>query len=102
MIRQLTPEQVRTSERLIANTLKLGAYASFLLLLIGLGLTIAKQPLGLTISRYGIIALLAAPVLRILAAIAMYAKERDTKMILVSLWILSVIGLSALAGVVTH
>jgi uncharacterized membrane protein len=102
MIRQLTAEEVRSSERLIANTLKLGAYASFALLLIGLGMIFAKQPRALAVARFGIIALLAAPVLRILAAILMYAKERDTKMILVSLWILSVIGLSALAGVVTH
>lgn len=101
-MRQITNEEVRKSERLIANTLKLGAYLSFVLLLIGVGMTLAKQPLGMTISRYGVIALLAAPVLRILAAVHMYAKERDTKMILVSLWILAVIACSAVAGVVTH
>ena len=101
-MRQLSAEQVRSSERLIANTLKLGAYLSFVLLLVGVGMALAKQPLGMTISRFGIIALLAAPVMRILAAVAMYAKERDTKMILVSLWILAVIACSALAGVVTH
>ena len=99
---QLSAEELRKSERLIANTLKGGAYASFVLLLFGVGLTLAKQPIGMTISRYGVIALLAAPVMRILAAVAMYAKERDTKMILVSLWILAVIACSALAGVVTH
>ena len=102
MTRQLSGEEVRKSERLIANTLKLGAYVSFVLLLIGVGALIARQPNGLTIARVGIVALLAAPVLRILAAIAMYVKERDTKMILVSLWILAVIGLSAFAGIVTH
>jgi uncharacterized membrane protein len=102
MTRQLSPEELKKSERLIANTLKVGAYVSFVLLLVGVGSLVAKQSNGLTIARIGIIALLAAPVMRILAAVVMYAKERDTKMILVSLWILAVIACSAFAGIVTH
>jgi uncharacterized membrane protein len=102
MTRQLNSEEVHKSERLIANTLKAGAYLSFVLLLIGVTTMIAQQQHGSSISRLGIIALLAAPILRIFAALAMYAKQRDTRMILVSLWILTVIGLSAFAGIVTH
>lgn len=102
MTRALSNEEVRKSEHLIASTLKAGAYLSFALLVIGVGAMMTQPQSGLGISRIGIIALLAAPVLRILAAIVMYVKERDTKMILVSLWILAVIGLSAFAGIVTH
>ena len=102
MTRQLSNEEVRKSERLIANTLKAGAYLSFVLLLIGVGAMTGRQDIGVSFSRIGIVALLIAPVMRILAAVVMYIKERDTKMILVSLWILTVIGLSAYAGIVTH
>jgi uncharacterized membrane protein len=102
MMRQLSNEEVHKSERLIANTLKAGAYLSFALLLVGVGAMFARLDIGVSFSRIGIIALLIAPVLRILAAMVMYVKERDTKMILVSLWILAVIGLSAFAGIVSH
>jgi uncharacterized membrane protein len=91
------------SERYIALTLRVGAYASFGLLLVSIALALLGQAdASLTFAKAGIIFLMATPTVRIIAAFAMYIAERDKKMILVSLGVLTIVVLSSVLGLKLH
>jgi uncharacterized membrane protein len=87
------------SERLVSWTLRLGAYGSFALLLLAAVLKIAglAEP-GMRMATWGILLLIATPTVRIIAALVMFAVQRDKKMVLVSVGVLLIVVLSSVAG----
>jgi uncharacterized membrane protein len=94
---------MKHSEHLIAQTLKFGAYGSFALLLaaVALGVAGAQTTAGYA-AKAGIITLLATPMLRIIAALVMYAEAKDRKMVLVSVALLVIVVTASLLGVNMH
>lgn len=94
---------MKHSEHLVAQTLKYGAYTSFALLLVAAALGIAQQPVPATYAaQAGIITLLATPMLRIIAALVMYAGLKDRKMVLVSAALLVIVITASLLGLKMH
>jgi uncharacterized membrane protein len=91
------------SEKLVSWTLRAGAYGSFALLLAAAALKIAGQvhP-GMRVATWGVLLLIATPTVRIIAALAMFAIERDKKMVLVSTGVLLIVVLSSIAGMKLH
>jgi uncharacterized membrane protein len=91
------------AERYVALTLRVGAYSSFALLLVSIAFAVLKQPdIALVFAKAGIIFLMATPTVRIIAALVMYIMERDKKMILVSLGVLTIVIVSSLVGLNLH
>jgi uncharacterized membrane protein len=91
------------AERYVALVLRVGAYGSFALLLVAIALALIGIPdAALIFAKAGIIFLMATPTVRIIAALAMYISERDTKMILVSLGVLTIVIVSSLLGLKLH
>lgn len=88
----------RTQEKLIARTLRFGSSLSFALLVLAVAMYALNSDYGAVAARIGVLAILATPILRVFAAIVGFAKANDTRMVLVSLGILAIIGLSALGG----
>jgi uncharacterized membrane protein len=94
---------MKHSEHLVAQTLKYGAYASFVLLLAAVVLGVAgAQTLATYAAQAGIITLLATPMLRIIAALVMYAEQKDKKMVLVSAALLVIVVTASMLGVKMH
>jgi hypothetical protein len=93
----------RHPEKLVAWTLRAGAYGSFALLVVAALLKFAGQSdLGMRVATWGVLLLIATPTVRIIAAIAMFALERDRKMVLVSIGVLLIVLLSSAAGMKLH
>ena len=91
---------MKHSERLVAMTLKYGAYASFALLLMSVVLGVAGvTALATYAAKAGILTLLATPMLRIIAALVMYAEAKDKKMMLVSAALLVIVVSASVLGV---
>jgi uncharacterized membrane protein len=91
------------SERLVAWTLRVGAYGSFGLLTLAAILRVADQhSLALWMARAGILVLLATPTVRIIAALVMFAHQRDWKMVWVSTGVLLIVVLASLSGMSLH
>jgi uncharacterized membrane protein len=89
---------VRTEDRLIAMTLKIGAYSAFACIVTGLLLhSVARS--GSRVTTIGIIILLATPVVRIIVAGFEFLLERDFKYALVSLGVLGIVALAYWLGV---
>lgn len=94
---------MKHSEHFVAQTLKFGAYASFALLLAAVALGVAgAQAVAGYAAKAGIITLLATPMLRIVAALVMYAEARDKKMVLVSAALLVIVLTASVLGVQMH
>ncbi|HUS19673.1 MAG TPA: DUF1634 domain-containing protein [Terriglobales bacterium] len=94
---------MKHSEHLVAITLKYGAYLSFALLLaaVVLGVLGLQQFAGYAATA-GILVLLATPMLRIIAALVMYAGLKDRKMVLVSAALLVIVVTASVLGVKMH
>ncbi|MCU1285563.1 MAG: hypothetical protein JWO13_1913 [Acidobacteriales bacterium] len=91
------------SERYVALVLRVGAYGSFVLLLVAIAFSLAGIPdAALIFAKVGVIFLMATPTVRIIAALAMYISERDKTMILVSLGVLTIVIVSSLLGLKLH
>ena len=90
-------------DRVLAFTLKAGAYTAFALILGGLVLhwALASSPWGGRLAAAGLIVLLATPGLRIVVACAQFFHERDLKYALVSLGVLSIVVLAYFLGIKT-
>jgi uncharacterized membrane protein len=88
----------RTEDRLIALTLKIGAYSAFTCIVIGLVLHYFAG-FGNRITTIGMIILLATPVVRIIVAAIEFLLERDFKYVLVSLGVLGIVALAYWLGV---
>jgi hypothetical protein len=90
-------------EKLVSWTLRVGAYGSFALLLAAAVFKIAGEVgTGMAVAKWGILLLIATPTVRIVAALAMFAIERDKKMVLVSIGVLLIVVLSSVAGMNLH
>lgn len=99
----MTSSPMKPSEHLVAITLKYGAYASFALLLAAVVLGVAGQKgLATFAATVGILVLLATPMLRIIAALVMYAGQKDRKMVLVSAALLVIVVTASVLGVNMH
>ncbi len=99
----MTSLPMKPSEHLVAMTLKYGAYASFALLLIAVALGVAGlQTPAAYAAKAGILVLLATPMLRIIAALVMYAGQKDRKMVLVSAALLVIVVTASVLGVGMH
>jgi uncharacterized membrane protein len=86
-------------EKLVSWTLRAGAYGSFALLLTAATLkTFGEIDVGMRVATWGILLLIVTPTVRIIAAVAMFALERDKKMVLVSMGVLLIVVLSSVAG----
>ncbi|MEO6119587.1 MAG: DUF1634 domain-containing protein, partial [Terriglobales bacterium] len=87
----------------VAITLKYGAYLSFALLLVAVALGVAglQTPADYA-AKAGILVLLATPMLRIIAALVMYAGQKDRKMVLVSAALLVIVVTASVLGVQMH
>jgi uncharacterized membrane protein len=91
--------KIEHSEKLVAWALRIGAYGSAALLLIGVALTMAgSSDIGVRVETWGILFLLATPIVRIIAAMAMFALQDERRMVLVSAGVLLIIVLSSWAG----
>jgi uncharacterized membrane protein len=88
----------RTEDRLIAWTLKIGAYSAFACILAGLLLHYFAG-FGNRVTTIGLIILLATPVVRIIVAGIEFLLERDFKYALVSLGVLGIVALAYWLGV---
>ena len=86
------------ADRMLALTLKAGAYTSFALIVSGL-LIHAVVPFGSRIATVGLLVLLATPVLRIVVACIQFSRERDFKYALVSLGVLGIVILAYCLGI---
>jgi uncharacterized membrane protein len=87
------------ADRVLAFTLKAGAYMAFALIVTGLVLQILGAAAGRAITAAGVLVLLATPALRIVVAGIQFLRERDYKFALVSLGVLSIVVLAYLLGV---
>lgn len=99
----MTSLPMKPSEHLVAITLKYGAYLSFALLLAAVALGVAgMQTPAASAAKAGILVLLATPMLRIIAALVMYAGQKDRKMVLVSAALLVIVVTASVLGVQMH
>jgi uncharacterized membrane protein len=85
-------------DRLIALTLKAGAYSAFTCIVVGLILDYASG-IGNRITTAGMIILLATPVLRIAVAGVQFLRERDLKYVSISMGVLGIVMLAYWLGV---
>ncbi len=86
------------ADRVVALTLKIGAYTAFLLIVSGLVLQPFVPGAG-KIAAAGLLVLLATPVVRIMVAGAQFVHERDWKYALVSLVVLGIMVLAYALGI---
>lgn len=86
------------ADKLIALTLKAGAYSAFTCIVVGLVLHYAAG-FGNGITAAGMIILLATPVLRIVVAGVQFLRERDLKYVFISLGVLGIVMLAYWLGV---
>jgi len=88
----------RTEDRLIALTLKIGAYSAFACIVAGLPLH-SFAGFGDRVTTIGMIILLATPVVRIIVAGVEFLLERDFRYVLISLGVLGIVALAYWLGV---
>jgi uncharacterized membrane protein len=87
----------QTDDRILAGTLRLGAYLSFALIVTGLLAQAAGSGhAAALITRAGILLLMATPVMRIAAACIVFLRERDRKYALISLAVLTIVVLTSI------
>jgi hypothetical protein len=96
--RALSVEEERR-EAFVARTLQAGAYGSLTLLLLAALMMAAGWQPGHKLARIGVLVLIATPVMRIVAAIFMYAKSRDWNMVWVSCGVLTIVLVSTVWGI---
>ena len=90
-------------DRVLALTLKAGAYTAFALVLCGLVLqwTMVSSAWAGKVATAGLLVLLATPALRIVVAGIQFFRERDLKYALVSLGVLGILVLAYFLGIQT-
>jgi uncharacterized membrane protein len=82
----------RNADRMVALTLKAGAYVAFSLIVAGLMLQSVTG--SLKIATVGLVVLLATPVLRIMVAGIQFLREHDIKYALISAGVLGIVALA--------
>ena len=91
----------RNPNQIVALTLRLGAYGSFALIVCGLIADAAGTAAGAQLTWAGALLLLATPVVRIVVALVMFARDRDWRYVWISLGVLAIVLASSWFGV-TH
>jgi uncharacterized membrane protein len=86
------------ADRVVALTLKIGAYTAFSLIAAGMLMQI-WLPMGKRVASAGLLVLLCTPVVRIVVAGLQYAHERDWKYVVVSAVVLGVMILAYALGI---
>lgn len=87
------------ADRVLALTLKSGAYTAFALIVAGLVCSTFLGSAAQIITKIGVLVLLATPALRIVVAAIQFLRERDTKFVLISIGVLCVVALAFFLGV---
>ncbi|MGH9530921.1 MAG: DUF1634 domain-containing protein [Terriglobales bacterium] len=96
-------ERNHTTDRIVAWVLRLGAYGSFALLLLGLALGIALPgPAAIAVTQAAVIVLLATPLMRIVVSLISFAREKEWKYVLISAGVLGIVVGASLLGKVLH
>jgi len=90
-------QESAATDRILALTLKIGAYSAFGCIVVGLILQYVSG-FSARITQTGMVILLATPVLRIVVAAIQFARERDLKYVLISLGVLGIVVLAYLLG----
>jgi uncharacterized membrane protein len=88
------------ADRVLALTLKFGAYTAFALILAGLALQWVTA-WGDKVAAAGLLVLLATPALRIVVACIQFLREHDFRYALVSFGVLAIVVLAYVLGVQT-
>jgi hypothetical protein len=86
------------ADRVLALTLKFGAYTAFALILAGLALRWVAA-WGDKVAAAGLLVLLATPALRIVVACIQFLREHDFRYALVSFGVLAIVVLAYVLGV---
>ena len=89
-------------DRIVAAVLRWGAYASSLIVCIGLLLSVQHGGLGDKWVRIGLLVLIATPVSRIVTLLVTFLLDRDKKYALISLTVLLIVVLSSVFGISEH
>jgi uncharacterized membrane protein len=90
-------------DRVVAMVLRVGAFGCFFVMLAGLlvGIffpgTIPRQ-----VERYGVLLMLATPVVRVLVAGILFLREKDWKYTAISFGVLTILLLGAVFGIGEH
>jgi uncharacterized membrane protein len=86
------------ADRVVALTLKIGAYLAFALIVLGM-LLLPVLPEGRKIASAGLLVLLATPVVRIVVAGAQFVHERDWKYAVISFVVLGIMVVAYALGI---
>ena len=86
------------ADRVLALTLKFGAYTAFALILAGLALQWVTA-WGDKVAAAGLLVLLATPALRIVVACIQFLREHDFRYALVSFGVLAIVVLAYVLGI---
>lgn len=86
-------------DRIVAAVLRWGAYASFLIVCVGLLLSVHNPALGERWIRIGLLVLIATPVSRIVTLLVTFLLDKDKKYVLISLTVLLIVVLSSVFGI---
>ncbi len=89
-----------STDRVIALTLRCGAYTSLAMLLLATVLEAAGESHALLAAKAGVMVLLLTPLLRILVTLVAFFRERDWRYVLISAGVLAIVLWASLAGVV--
>ena len=91
------------ADRILALTLKSGAYTALALIVAGLLLQFATpqsiKTWGIKIATAGLLVLLVTPALRIVVACIQFLRERDFKYVLISFCVLAIVVLAYFLGI---
>jgi uncharacterized membrane protein len=94
----VTQAQARDEGKIVGATLRIGAYGSLALIVLGLSLRFLHAGAGEFVLRAGFLLLMFTPALRIVVAGIVFFRDRDYKYALISLVVLTiVVGTSVLA-----
>lgn len=90
-------------DRVVALVLRVGAFASFFVMLAGLLMELLfHSPLAPTVERAGVVLMLATPVVRVIVAGLLFLREKDWKYGAISFGVLAILLLSAVFGIGEH
>ena len=91
--------EAKKRDRIVAAVLRWGAYVSFLIVCIGLLLSVQDPVPGNRWIRIGLLVLIATPVSRIVTLLVTFLLDRDKKYALISFTVLLIVVLSSVFGI---
>jgi uncharacterized membrane protein len=87
----MTTHQLQDEGKILGWTLRLGAYGSVALIVLGLILRFAHEGVGFGFLRAGFLLLMFTPAIRIVVAGIVFLRERDLKYALIAAVVLTVV-----------